>query len=674
MSGVICPHCGQNHRDGAKFCPTTGLRFPSTPLAGEQASAPGEIASSSGPVAGARDSGIGISGVSGGASRMDTPPGLAGMTGRLPPNSFLRNRYLILRKIGQGGMAAVYQAADTTPASSTGAPVLFTGAQSGALWAIKEMSDAALSSTDREYAVQSFLQEGNLLRSLSHPNLPKVIDVFTEGGKHYLVMEYIPGQTMQAALEQRTQPFTQAEVLPWALQLCDVFIYLHSQNPKIIFRDLKPSNIMITPQAQIKLIDFGIVRFFKPGKSRDTLALGTPGYAAQEAIGGQTDERSDLYSLCVTLHQLLTLNDPAKTMFHIPPTCQLNPSISQELGHILDRGLQNQRELRWASVGEMRAELVRLTQSMGAAGHVAPTMASGTPVGAMVAPGLGRASAAAAQMPPNQAFPPAGPVRTVAAPSNVTPPYPMPSPPHSGQPGSQGTYPGSSPYGQPVQTQAAPYGPGIRPGGTPPYASTMKASLGTSRPTTRLLMVATQLTGRQLAILATGFVILLVVATLVLAPFLDDLPIDWNQVPIIAIFGALGYSAYPRRGTAFVSHAVLSAILVATLWLRLGNQGYSWALLGLGTLLSGIFVEVWVSFLPRVKGDRGDDAWIREAAWLAGMATLGTIIFFGLVTNWVTGLYPAQWIMSAVLGVIGWFLGDILKQYLLYRKTGLRRM
>jgi uncharacterized membrane protein YesL len=186
-------------------------------------------------------------------------------------------------------------------------------------------------------------------------------------------------------------------------------------------------------------------------------------------------------------------------------------------------------------------------------------------------------------------------------------------------------------------------------------------------------MAATQLTGKQMALLAGALIVGLVLATIVLAPFLDELPINWNNVPIVAIFGALGYAAYPKRGIAFLSHVLLSTILVATLWLRLGDQGYSWAALALAAVVSGLFMELWVAFLPKIRGDRGQEGWKREALWLAIMAMIGSALFMGLTTNWLTGLGVVQWIMGAILGVVGWFLGDILQQYLLYKRTGLHR-
>ncbi|MBN1146995.1 MAG: serine/threonine protein kinase [Anaerolineales bacterium] len=586
MSEPVCPYCGRTHRQSARFCPVTGKLIqpaeqpPVTPAPSQDAS----------------------------ADQRD----VAGLTGRLPANYTLNGHYLILRKIGQGGMAAVYQAVDAR--------------QLGALWAIKEMSDAALATPhERQYAIHAFQQEANLLRRLNHPNLPKVVDAFTEsfagGDKHYLVMEFVPGQTLQTTLENRPGPFSEAEVLSWAMQLCDVLAYLHGQTPKIIFRDIKPSNIMLTPQGQIKLIDFGIARFFKPEKTKDTLALGTPGYAAPEAVSGQTDERSDVYSLCVTLHHLLTLHDPIRTMFCLPPPRQLNSLVSPEMESILMRGLQNSRGLRWASAYEMRAALSRLVRL--------------PPAGQATALGRGQPAA-----------------RTIAS-----QPPPMVVQPRRESPAA-GRF-----VDQPLSPSPA----------------------RSSRPTTRLIVAAAQLSGRQLAALTAGALVLIVMLVVLFAPLLDDLPFDFNQVPIIAIFGALGYSAYPRRGVAFASHALLSTVMVATIWLTLGwSQGYQWIDLLVAALLSGAFMELWVSLLPLVKGGarnrdatgrrekREDDVWLREAGWMAVMAVFGTVLFFGLVTQWTTGFIPIQWFLSAVFGVLGWFLGDLIQQYLLYRRAGLR--
>jgi serine/threonine protein kinase len=583
-SEIICPHCGQPHRSTAKFCNATGKLIspagvgpapvgapgigPATPPA--PASAEASVAARSGPQAG-------LSGST--SSAMGSQ---AGLTGRLPPNSMLHNRYLILQKIGQGGMAAVYKVTDTV--------------QGGAIWAVKEMSDAAiLNQQDRTYALKSFQQEGSLLQSLNHPNLMKVSDIFCETGKYYLLMEFIPGSTLEAMIAARGR-FSEPEVLPWALQLCDVLDYLHNHVPPIIFRDLKPGNIMITPTGQVKLIDFGIVRFFKPGKTKDTQALGTPGYCAPEATTGQTDARSDIYSLSVTLHQLLTGYDPGTSLFSLPPARQLNPSVSEGMAEIISRGVQLRREERWSSAGEMRLALLHL-----AYGEVAIN------TGVMVSSANGTGTQKAI---------PSG----VAAQSSI-----------------------------PI---------------TP----------ATSRPTTRLLMAAARLSSRQMALIVGGAALFIVVLAMLLTRPLAELGYNWNTIPIMAIFGAIGYAAYPRRGSAFISNTLLTIAMVAAIWTRLDYVPYPWATLFLGAILSGIFMEVWVTFLPRIKGPgSSSETWPRELVWLIGMAVIGTSLFLGFTTGWKEGLRPVQWVICAILGALGWFLGDMFQQYLLYKQTGFRR-
>jgi predicted Ser/Thr protein kinase len=592
---ISCPHCGQMHRSGARFCPSTGKLLQPT-AAGMQAPTP----PSSGPSV--------PSPVTGG-------PPAAGMTGLLPSNQVLNQRYIIVERVGRGGMAAVYKVTDAL--------------QPGAIWAIKEMSDAALPPEEREYAVKSFEQEARLLQALQHPNLPKVVDAFTERGKHYLVMEFVPGRSLEAEIRARQQPVPERELLPWAFALCDVMSYLHNQNPKIIFRDLKPSNVMLTPQGQIKLIDFGIVRFFKPGKTRDTQALGTPGYCAPEATTGQTDERSDLYSLCVTLHQLLSKHDPASTIFNLPPLRAINPQVSNELERILMKGLNNQRDQRWRSMDEMRTELARLLHPMDrTAIHQtwqAPAgqyMGYGGPQAGMVGGYISPAGKAA----------------------DFTP----------GEP--------SNPYPAVLPTMAAP---------APPGGAQMQRS-DTSRPTTRLLMVAAQLSPWQFALVILGFIVLLVAGTALLARPLEEMEFNWNRVPIIALFGVLGYAIYPRRGVVFLSHVILSFIMIATIWLVLGDQEYEIIWMVIAVVASGVIMELWVFFLPRIKGKAGDEAWVRELIWLVLMAVLGITVFFIILFDLDTGIDPLKWLLAAIFAVIGWFIGDFIHQFLLYKKTGLR--
>jgi serine/threonine protein kinase len=278
------------------------------------------------------------------SSISSTPVHAQGQTGQLAPNILLHHRYLILRKIGQGGMGAVYQATDT---------------KRQRLCAIKEMSQESLPPEDLTQALQSFRFEAETLTRLSHPNLPKVYEQFSEQHRHYLVMDYIDGETLEERLARTGQPLPESEALGYAAQLCSVLEYLHSQRPPIIFRDLKPGNIMITRDNQVKLIDFGIARVFRGAKTHDTQVLGTPGFAPPEQYGrAQTDARSDLYALGVTLYQLLTRYDPATTPFHLPPLRSFNPSVSPQVEAAITRATAIQREDRQASVAEFRRELL----------------------------------------------------------------------------------------------------------------------------------------------------------------------------------------------------------------------------------------------------------------------------------------------------------------------------
>jgi Tol biopolymer transport system component len=246
----------------------------------------------------------------------------------------LQNRYQILHPLGQGGMGAVYLAQD--------------GRLSNKLVAIKEFNPTILPPQDRAWATQSFEREAQILAQLNHPALTAVSDYFTEHGMVYLVMEYVPGETLhQCWLNQPQRRFDSEQVLNWASQLCSVLTYLHSQNPPIIFRDLKPTNIMVQPDGQLKLIDFGIARYFKPGQTQDTVPLGTIGYAAPEQFGvGQADVRSDVYSLGIILHQLLTGDDPVQNPVQLFPQAQKIASLPAPFATAVAQALQqdpNQR-------------------------------------------------------------------------------------------------------------------------------------------------------------------------------------------------------------------------------------------------------------------------------------------------------------------------------------------
>jgi tetratricopeptide (TPR) repeat protein len=262
-------------------------------------------------------------------------------TGTLPEQTLLNGRYQLEARIGQGGMGAVYKAIDTR--------------FSNRAVAVKEMSRAGLSATHAKEAEDAFEHEASLLANLMHPNLPRIYDHFTQNERSYLVMDFIEGQTLEDYLEKiGGDPVALEQVLDWGEQICDVLNYLHTHQPPIIFRDLKPSNVMVSGNEHAYLIDFGIARIFKPGQLHDTIALGSPGYAAPEQYGkAQSTPRSDIYSLGALLHCLLTGVDPSEQPFFFKPACELNPHVPVELNVLLQQMLEMDTIKRPASTQDV---------------------------------------------------------------------------------------------------------------------------------------------------------------------------------------------------------------------------------------------------------------------------------------------------------------------------------
>jgi serine/threonine protein kinase len=217
------------------------------------------------------------------------------------------DRYYVLNEVGSGGFGSVYKAKDTRNGDT--------------LVAIKEVNLTGLLARTRIEAISAFEREASLLSQLNHPNLPRLYEYFQRPEHWYLVMDFIVGETLDEYQSKAPrQRLLLSDALDIGIQLCTVLHYLHSQQPPIIFRDLKPSNIIRAPKGQIYLIDFGIARYFKPGQPRDTMALGSPGYAAPEQYGkAQTTPRADIYSLGAVLHQLLTTRDPSEAPFRFTP-------------------------------------------------------------------------------------------------------------------------------------------------------------------------------------------------------------------------------------------------------------------------------------------------------------------------------------------------------------------
>src|SRR5260370_11216263 len=234
-------------------------------------------------------------------------------SGETEDGSFLNGRYRILTQVGTGGFGAVYKARDTLSAG-----------QRTAIIAIKQVNLRGLTPQEIIEATDGFHREVLLLSTLEHVNLPRIYDSFTDPEHWYLVMDFIEGETLEQYLRHTTPGSSPAttrtlpldDVFSIALQLCHVLHYLHTRQPPIIFRDLKPANVMRAPEGNLCLIDFSISRRFKPGQARDTIPFGSPGYAAPEQYGrAQTTPQADLYSLGALLHQLLSGDAPALQPF-----------------------------------------------------------------------------------------------------------------------------------------------------------------------------------------------------------------------------------------------------------------------------------------------------------------------------------------------------------------------
>ncbi len=260
------------------------------------------------------------------------------------PNSVIAGRYQVIRLVGQGGMSNLYLAYDRK--------------YNNAIVVVKEMTAAYSDPKEQQMAVELFHREAKLLASLNHRHIPKVYDYFQFAGKYYLSMEFIDGEDLAQKLEAKKGPLPEDQVLEWGEQIATVLFYLHKHEPPIVFRDVKPSNIMLCDQG-VKLIDFGIARHFDQAKKGDTMRIGSPGYAPPEQYAAQTDPRSDIYALGVTLHHALTGRDPTATQtpFLVPPARNLNPALKESTAAMLARATQLDPADRYQSMLEMKNDI-----------------------------------------------------------------------------------------------------------------------------------------------------------------------------------------------------------------------------------------------------------------------------------------------------------------------------
>lgn len=251
--------------------------------------------------------------------------------------SVIDGKYKILNVVGKGGMSVVYLAMNE---------------RANKQWAIKEVRKDGMQSF--EVVKQNLVAETDLLKKLNHPHLPSIIDVIDCDDTFLIVMDYIEGNPLSKALETSGAQ-NQDDVIEWVKQLCDVLGYLHSRKPPIIYRDMKPSNVMLKPDGNVMLIDFGTAREFKYSSVADTTCLGTQGYAAPEQFGGhgQTDARTDIYCLGATMYHLVTGHNPATPPYEMYPIRQWNPMLSSGLEEIILKCTQRNPEDRYQSCAEL---------------------------------------------------------------------------------------------------------------------------------------------------------------------------------------------------------------------------------------------------------------------------------------------------------------------------------
>lgn len=256
----------------------------------------------------------------------------------LEVGSVIDGKYKVLNEIGHGGMSTVYLAIN----EKVNKP-----------WAIKEVRKSGVKNF--EVVKQSLLVETDMLKKLSHPNLPSIVDIIEHDDDFLIVMDYVEGVTLEKLLKEK-KALNQSDVVSYALQICDVLNYLHTRKPPIIYRDMKPSNIMLKSDGKVVLIDFGTAREYKEmDKASDTTCLGTRGYAAPEQFGGlgQTDARTDVYCLGATMYHLVTGHNPCEPPYEMYPITYWNPNLSTGLEKIIQKCTQNNPLDRYQTVAEL---------------------------------------------------------------------------------------------------------------------------------------------------------------------------------------------------------------------------------------------------------------------------------------------------------------------------------
>src|SRR6202047_816084 len=276
----------------------------------------------------------------------------------IAPNTIVGGRYRVVKPLGGGGMKLVYLAEDLRLAARR--------------CALAEVVDNFTNPDAQRQAVDAFQREADMLARLNNKHIPRVFDRFSEQNRHYLVMEYIDGVTLEEELKAAGGRLAEPRVIDIALQILNTLAYLHGLELPVIYRDLKPSNVMMMTNGQAKLIDFGIARHFQP--EQHATMIGTQGYAPPEQYRGKVELRSDLYALGATMHHALSGRDPAnEAPFSFPPLGRLCPDVTPALAALVDDALTYDVERRVPSAAEFMRRLEEIRDGVAPASAVATT-------------------------------------------------------------------------------------------------------------------------------------------------------------------------------------------------------------------------------------------------------------------------------------------------------------
>ncbi len=263
----------------------------------------------------------------------------------LETGTVLDDTYRIVKLLGKGAMGNVY---------------VIERIKDDKTFVAKELIFSSETGPEPETAWEIFRREAEFMMKFEHPGIPRMHGTFTQDGREYLIMDFIEGKNLEEIINSSELPLNEKDAVKWAIELAEIIDYLHNAFHKpVVYRDLKPSNIIIAPEGKVKLVDFGIVRYYNPDKNTDTFSYGSPGYAPPEQYKGrgQTTPQTDVFALGVILYQMLTKYDPTLKPFHFPPPGALNLSLSVELEDIIKKAIQLDPMKRYISMAEFKEVL-----------------------------------------------------------------------------------------------------------------------------------------------------------------------------------------------------------------------------------------------------------------------------------------------------------------------------